>query len=169
MGHFVASASSCHLTIVCSAVVAKSAPYVYEQSKYKSPSSASDLPPATLRQRSLALLPRSVPPRSEIWARGEGRAGACGCSTGIGKCNATSCRDHPECVSAGALGVRTGLNAPCPCACRGVPPRASCPRCVSVLLLQTLLFCLAARPGAGRSDGRASARAAGAAAVAVGT
>lgn len=62
--------------------------------KQNSPRSSSPLLPATLDQISLALLPLSDSPKAEMDARVDCRegVGASSCSTGKGKCKATSCR-----------------------------------------------------------------------------
>lgn len=62
-------------------------------SRVNSPRSSSPLLPATLDQISLALLPRNDSPKAEMEARVDWRegVGASSCSTGRGKCKATSC------------------------------------------------------------------------------
>lgn len=75
IGHRVASESSCHLTIPCSA------------------RSSSDLLPATVLQRSLAVFPRREPESSDMEDSLDSRTGGVGSdvgSAGGGKCKATS-------------------------------------------------------------------------------
>lgn len=118
------------------------------------PRSASVLPPATLRQRSLAVLPRRVPLSSASWDIPSGRETAGdGSSTGGGKCSVTSCR-RPSAQRV-RLGVARDDDAPSPFCDRACPPRVSCPHSVSACLRQTPLFDRAGRPGVGTSGGTA--------------